>query len=230
MPLHPKALAAASYRQTSLAVDRRSVLKKFAAFFVTVSAFLLFANLASAQQGDAMFGFGTIIAPGAAACNATTGCPEKGGLYPNIGADVIFHQRIGFGFDVNWKGGQGAYGGTGGPPFRPILLDFNAVFQPRITKTVGLDLFGGIGWQDTRLYSGTYTCTITCTNYTSTNHFLIDVGAGIRYYVWGHVFVRPEVRYYNIMNNGLTNSSIGFSNNSIVRAGASIGYTIGGPE
>lgn len=194
------------------------------ALFATVLGFFLLVNFAAAQQGDAMFGFGSVLAPGAAACNGTTGCPEKGGLYPSVGADVIFHRRIGFGFDVNWKGGQGAYGGPGGIPFRPILVDFNGVFQPRITKTVGLDLFGGIGWQDTRFYSGSFTCNITCTNYTSSNHFLVDVGAGIRYYVWGHVFFRPEVRYYNIHNN-----TVDFTNGSIVRAGASIGYTIG-PE
>ena len=53
-------------------------------------------------------------------------------------------------------------------------------------------------------------------------HFLVDAGAGIRYYVWGHVFVRPEVHYYHIMNN-----SDFFSSGNIFRVGASIGYTIG---
>ena len=72
-------------------------------------------NLASAQQGDAMIGFGTLVAPGAAGCNAITfTCPEKGGLYMNLGADVILHRRIGFGFDATWKAGQGSYGGPGG--------------------------------------------------------------------------------------------------------------------
>ena len=189
----------------------------------TVLALLLLANLASAQQADAAFGFGTITSSGS--CNVATGtCPEKGGLYPAVSADVIFHRRIGFGFETAWRASQAAYGGAGGQPFRPILSNFNAVFQPRVTKKVGIDLVGGIGWQSTRFYVPFCTNGFTCNNFVSTHHFLVDVGGGIRYYAWGHLFVRPEFRYYNIQNN--TNE---FSSNNVVRVGASIGYTIG-PE
>lgn len=186
-----------------------------------VCGLFFLASLAQAQQADAMFGFGTVVAPGAAECNNNTGCPEKGGLYPNIGADVILHRRVGFGFDVSWKGSQGLYGGQ--VPYRPILLDFNGVYQPRLGKKAGLDLFGGIGWQSTRFYSGTYTCSyFQCTNFNSFHHFLVDLGGGIRYYAWRHVFVRPEVHYYWIDNN-----TDQFNGNNVVRVGASIGYTIG---
>jgi len=197
-------------------------LRKFA-FFLFAAAFFLLSNFASAQQADAMFGFGTVMSSGS--CDPNIGlCPEKGGLYPNVGADVIFHKRVGFGFDTAWRGGQGNYGGIG-LPYRPILFDFNAVYQPRLGKKAGLDLFGGVGWQSTRFYSANYTCNFfNCINYVSSNHFLVDVGAGIRYYVWGHVFVRPEVRYYKINNN-----TVDFTSGNVVRAGASIGYTIG-PE
>jgi hypothetical protein len=194
-------------------------LRKFA-FFATIFAFSLIASLASAQQGDAYFGFGTMTAPGAPSCNFTTGCPEKGGLYPNIGADVIFHRRMGIGFDVTWKGDQGSYAGI---PYRPILVDFNGVYQPRLGKKLGLDLTGGLGWQSTRFYASQYTCSFfSCINYTSSDHFLIDLGAGVRYYVWGHFFVRPEAHYYWVHNN--TND---FTGNSLFKVGASIGYTIG---
>src|SRR5579862_4840358 len=59
----------------------------------------MLANFASAQQADAMFGFGTLVSPGADACGFSSSaqnfvCPEKGGLYTNIGADVIFHRRL----------------------------------------------------------------------------------------------------------------------------------------
>jgi len=201
-------------------------LRKFA-FLATIFAFSLITNLASAQQGDALFGFGTITSPGAASCNAAFLCPEKGGLYPNISADVIFHRRVGFGFDAAWRGAQGAYGATGGQPYRPILFDFNAVYQPRLSKKVGLDLMAGIGLQTTRYYGYTPTsgCVYFGACYQSSNHFLVDVGGGIRYYVWGNVFIRPEAHYYKIFNN-----TVDFSSGNIVRVGASIGYTIGGPE
>lgn len=192
-----------------------------------VFSFVCIASLASAQQGDAYFGFGTLTSPGAPACNIAFLCPEKGGLYPNVGGDVIFHRRIGFGADVSWKGGQGAYGASGGQPFRPILVDFNGVYQPRLSKKAGLDLSAGIGFQSTRFYGyqPTTGCVYFGACYTSSNHFLVDLGGGVRYYVWGHVFVRPEVHYYKVFNN-----TVDFSSDNLVRLGASIGYTIGGPE
>jgi len=178
-----------------------------------------------------MLGFGTVMSPGASACAPANSsaygitCPEKGGVYPNISADVIFHRRIGFGFDAVWRGGQGNFAGLGAP-YRPILYDFNAVFQPKITKKVGLDLMGGIGWQSTRFYGyqPTFSCYALNACYNSNNHFLVDVGGGLRYYVWGHVFVRPEAHVYHILNN-----SDVFTSGNVVRVGASIGYTIG-PE
>jgi hypothetical protein len=201
-------------------------LRKFA-FLATVIAFFALPNLASAQQADAMLGFGTVMSPSSDPCtvSTTTGftyCPEKGGLYTNISADVIFHRRVGLGFDATWRASQQAYGGAGGQPFRPILFDINGVYQPRISKKVGLDLMGGIGWQSTRFYLPYCTNAFTCSNYNSSNHFLVDLGGGLRYYVWGHVFVRPEARFYHIMNN-----TADFTSGNILHVGASIGYTIG---
>jgi hypothetical protein len=198
------------------------------AFLAVVFACFLFTNVAFAQQGDAMIGFGTVMAPGNSGCtfNSSVGyatCPETGGLFTNVSADVIFHRRMGIGFDADWRTSQGAYGGSGGQPYRPILFDFNGVYQPRLSKKVGADLFAGIGWQSTRFYSGNYTCSfVSCINYSSSNHFLVDIGGGLRYYVWNHVFVRPEAHYYYIHNN-----DVDFSTNNILRVGASIGYTIG---
>jgi hypothetical protein len=201
-------------------------LRKFA-FLASIFAFFAFANLASAQQGDAMLGFGTIMSPGASSCTAGAAgqvtCPERGGLYMNLGADVIFHRRMGFGFDAAWRASQGDYGGLG-IPYKPLLFDFNGVYQPKLSKKAGLDLMAGLGWQSTRYYGlvNTFGCYQLGQCYQSSNHFLFDLGAGVRYYAWGHVFVRPEVRYYKIFNN-----SADFTSGNILRVGASIGYTIG---
>jgi hypothetical protein len=208
-----------------------------AAFLVTLIAPFVLCIFASAQQGDAYIGGGTMLSSSASAplipgtnCGLNSSgnavCPEKGGTYLNLGADVIFKRRIGAAFDINWKASQGAFGGPGGQPFRPLLFTFNGVFQPRLSKKTGLDLFGGIGWQSTRFYGyqPTSNCVYFGACYTSSNHFLVDVGAGLRYYVWGHVFVRPEVRVFHILNNGDN-----FTSDNVFRVGASIGYTIG-PE
>ncbi len=201
------------------------------ALLASVLSLLLLANVASAQQADAMLGFGTIMATSSSssACpifSITCVGPEKGGLYPTISADVIFHKRIGFNFEASWRGKQGLDTFNGGQYYRPILFDFNGMYQPRLGKKAGLDLMGGIGWQSTRFYAynNTSNCVVFGSCYTSNNHFLVHVGGGIRYYVWGHVFVRPEAHLYHILNN-----SDVFTNNNVVRVGASIGYTIG-PE
>jgi hypothetical protein len=192
-------------------------------------AVLFFARLGFAQQGDAMFGGGTLLSSSQTGCSllVLSNCflSEKGGFYPSVSADVIFRKRIGFNFETAWRGSEGSYYGQ---PYRPIITDFNAMYQPKLGKKTGLDLMGGIGLQSTRFYG--YTNTTSCIYYgacyTSNHNFLVDVGGGIRYYVWGHFFVRPEAHYYYIVNN----TDI-FSSNNVFRVGASIGYTIGGgPE
>lgn len=194
----------------------------------SVLSLLLLASFASAQQADAMLGFGTIMATGTntSSCSVfSSAClGEKGGLYPTISGDVIFHKRVGFNFEASWRGKQGLDLANGGQYYRPILFDFNGVYQPRLGKKAGLDLMGGVGWQSTRFYAynNSSNCVVFGSCYTSNNHFLVHVGGGIRYYVWGHVFVRPEAHFYHILNN-----SDVFINNNVVRVGASIGYTIG---
>ncbi len=203
------------------------------AFLAAISALFVFPNLASAQQADAMFGFGTLLAAGS---GNTTSCvtfssscvgPEKGGLFTTISGDVIFHKRIGFNFEANWRTKQGLDLANGGQLYRPIIFDFNGVYQPRLSKKVGADLMAGIGWQTTRFYEYTYTsnCLVFGSCYVSNNHFLVHFGGGVRYYVWNSLFIRPEAHFYHILNN-----SDVFTNGNVVRVGATIGYTIGGPE
>jgi len=193
---------------------------------MTVFAFLPLANVASAQQADAMIGFGTITAPSTnSTCSVfsqTCVGAEKGGLFTTISGDVIFHRRIGFNFEANWRTKQGL--DNFGQFYRPILFDFNGDFQPRFGKKIGADLLGGIGWQDTRFYAfnNSFSCTQLGACYTSDNHFLVHFGGGLRYYVYGHAFVRPEVHFYHILNNTDV-----FTNSNVIRVGASIGYTIG---
>ena len=216
-------------------------MRKFA-FLGTLIAFFVLCSFASAQQGDAYIGGGTMLSssvsssiaapPSNCGVNSQGGalCPEKGGTYLNLGADVIFKRRIGAAFDVNWKAGQASLGGPGGQPYRPLLFTFNGVFQPRLGKKAGLDLFGGIGWQSTRSYGyqATTDCVYFSKCYTSSNHFLVDIGGGIRYYVLGHMFIRPEVRLFHILNNTYANQRVfGFTSDNVFRVGASIGYTIG---
>jgi opacity protein-like surface antigen len=189
---------------------------------------LFLAQFASAQQADIMFGGGTLLS--STPNNGGFPPAERGGTYLNIDGNVVgFKHRLGFNIGTSWRASQGVYAGQQGINYRPILTDFNALFQPKLGKKFGADLFGGIGIASTRFYyQQIISCNIGgCINYNSQNHFMEDVGAGLRYYVWHHVFVRPEVHYYHIQNNTDQTNQYGFNSNNVVRVGASIGYTIG---
>jgi len=85
----------------------------------------------------------------------------------------------------------------------------------------------GIGSADMRFYTPGPSVQ-GYANYASTDHFMEHLGGGIRYYVWNHVFVRPEIHYYHIQNNNNIDNNGYFSSNSVFRISASIGYTFGG--
>src|ERR1700733_2369176 len=188
-----------------------------------ICALLFFAQFASAQQGDVFIGGGTLLSSSSSNGSFPS---EKGGLYLNLGGDVVFFKHVGVNVETAWKATQGVYV-SGSENYRPILTDFNLLYQPHLGKKLGADLMAGIGAADTRFYAPGPSCS-GCVNYLSTDHFMEHLGAGIRYYVWHHVFVRPEVHYYHIQNNNSLTNNGAFNSNNVVRVGASIGYTIGG--
>ena len=201
------------------------------AFLATVFACLSFAQFASAQfasdqQGDLFIGGGTLLS----SSSSNSGLPaEKGGTYLNLGGDVVFFRHhLGFNVETAWRATQGTYQAEE-INYRPILTDFNALYQPHLGKKLGLDLMGGIGAADTRFYAPGPSVPGEA-NYESTDHFMEHLGGGVRYYVWHHVFIRPEIHYYHIQNNNnnLSDNGFNFNSNNVFRVGASIGFTLGG--
>jgi hypothetical protein len=198
-------------------------LRKFALLF-SACAFLLFASLASAQQTDLLAG-ASILESLASSSDVVTFQPptEKGGIYPSLGVDVVtFKHRLGLNVETSWRYNRSGY--VGYENYRPIFTDVNVLFQPRLTKKFGLDFLGGVGIASTRFELLNSCSSPGCINYTSSNHFMEDFGAGLRYYFWHHlphVFVRPEAHYYHIQNNQ------GFNSDNVFRVGASLGYTFG---
>jgi len=179
---------------------------------------------AQAQEFDAAFGFGTVVAP-AASNNFNGSFPTlSGGLYPSFSGNVLLKHHIGFGGNVAWRASRATYGGGSSnfgfiQPYRPIFYDFNAVYGGRFAKMFGGDVMAGIGGEDLRFYTPYTVCNFSCTNYQSSNHFAGHVGADLRYYFWGHAFIRPEAHYYFIHNN------VEFNNVNVSRYAVSIGYS-----
>jgi outer membrane protein with beta-barrel domain len=185
---------------------------------------MAFVATAQAQQFDAALGFGTVKAP-AASNNGTNSFPSlSGGLYTTFSGDILFWHHLGFGGEVSPRWSQSTYGGVVNnfgivQKYRPIFYDFNAVYGRNFQKKFGADVMAGIGGEDLRFYQPVYTCNLTCTNYVSSNHFAGHIGADLRFYFWGHAFIRPEAHYYIVHNNQE------FNNVSPSRFTISIGYS-----
>jgi len=185
---------------------------------------LTIASSLQAQEFDGAFGFGTVKAPSASTNSSGISFPSlSGGLYPSFSGMFRLKHHIGFGGEVAWRARQAIYG-TGAfgniEPYRPIFYDFNAVYG-RTWKKVGADAMAGIGGEDLRFYTPFFNCNgfTGCTNYQSSNHFAFHLGGDIRYYFWGHAFIRPEAHYYIVHNN------VEFNNVNVSRFGVSIGYS-----
>lgn len=186
------------------------------------------AVMAHAQQVDVAFAGGSLSSPG----NSSSGGflpAEGGGAFVGFNGDVLFKPlfggNLGVQAELNWKGSQGLYGGQ--IPYRPLFYDFNAMYARRFNKHFGAEALAGIGGESIRFYSNSYNnCDFygDCTNYESSNHFVGDFGAGVRFYPYGNFFVRPEVRLYLINNN------VEFSSSHPLLYGVSIGYAFGGSK
>lgn len=193
---------------------------------ISVAAFFVFACLsgtANAQyenhKGDLAIGFGSVLSTSSANASGNY-APQSmgGGFYPTFSANFLLRHSLGVSGELSWRGGRNLYEGY--EPFRPLFYDINALYAPRFGKHLGAEVMAGIGAASTRFYSGQYNCNfVTCTDYVSTTHFMGHIGGGIKLYVHGNFFVRPEVHWYLIHNNNE------FSSGSAERVGASIGYT-----
>lgn len=187
----------------------------------------LFAVSAQAQEFHGAFGFGTVKAPGVSTDSNGNVFPSvSGGLYPSFSGIFILKHHIGFGGEVSWRAHRAIYAQSSGnslfeAPYRPIFYDFNAVYGTKFGKKFGGDVMAGIGGEDLRFYTPYFTCSAFsgCTNYQSSNHFAGHFGADIRYYFWGHAFIRPEAHYYVIRNN------VEFNGANVARFAVSIGYS-----
>jgi hypothetical protein len=195
------------------------------ALLASACTLLFVATIATAQQVDLTVGGSTVWSPSPNPNLVNFQPPAlKNGTYASIGGDFIGFRgrRLGLNFETAWRYKQATYPFTG-ETYRPFFSDVDALYQSRIGKKLRLDLMAGIGIATTRFnVPPALSCSTAaggCINYTNSNHFMEDLGVGVRYYFWRRFFVRPEVRYYHIENN------IEFNSSNVFRGGASIGYT-----
>jgi hypothetical protein len=186
---------------------------------MVLAACFLVGGTLHAQQFDVAFGVGTLTAPSASSANGNHAPVSlTGGAYPVFSADLLLKKQFGVSGELAWRGSQNLYGGF--QPYRPLFYDFNGIYAPKLGKHAAAEMMAGIGWESLRFYQGFTTCgAISCTDFVSSNHFMGHVGGGLRYYFYGHFFVRPEAHLYMIHNNEE------FSSGRAARFGVSLGYT-----
>lgn len=193
---------------------------------------ILFAALVHAQETDIAVGAGTLFSTYNRTSSQVYAPPgEKSGLYPSISYlrtlesrfsfqdRLSFENHIGFDAEVAVLFRRGLYNGV--QEYRPVLYDFNAVLQGRFNKSTVGDFMIGAGGERLLFYRQTGACSSPtgCQFLFNSSHFLIDVGADVRYTAWKHMFIRPEAHYYRIINN------YQFHSGNVLRLGASIGWT-----
>jgi hypothetical protein len=190
---------------------------------ILAAAIFLSGSGVFAQQLDMAFGVNALTSPAASlSTSGNTLASIGGGSYVGFSGDYLFlfNRQFGVGSEVFWRASRANYGGS--QPYRPLFYDFNAVWAPRLGQRVSAELMAGIGAESLRFYTPFQTCSfVSCTNYVSSNHFMGDFGGGLRFYVHGGLFLRPEAKLYLVRNNQE------FSSNHATRYGLSIGYSFG---
>jgi len=156
--------------------------------------------------------------------------PTIGGAFGVFGVDYMFKPHFGVNGEYAFRFAQAPYLPNAGLNMRPGFYDFNAVYEPisgsdaRIVPV----LEGGIGGAQLTLYF-TQQCSITGINCTSSspagfnaNHFQVHAAAGVKLYVKGNLFIKPQFDFHYV-----TNLTQQFGRNWVPQFTVSFGYTFG---
>lgn len=189
-------------------------------WLASVWTLLVYPNFARAQQidiavsGSTLYSFRPLNASQAFQPPA-----EKGGVYPGANALVVFSNHFGFDVEGSFRYHKAIYNDY--QTYRPVLYDFNGVYQAPVSRKFNAEFMAGIGGERLLFYNEFFSCqpvNTPCAAHISSNHFMEHIGVGVRYSFWRHFFIRPEAHYYLINNN------YQFHSDSVFRVGASIGY------
>lgn len=192
---------------------------------ICACAVVVCGNFAIAQQIDLAVGGSTLFSSKPTSASLAFPPPaEKGGVYPGASVDFIRKDRFGLNAEFAYRYKEGLYNGY--QRLRPLLYDVNGVFAPQIDDRTRAELMAGFGGQSLVFYNRFAPCSPiysgVCPTSISSTHFLLHLGAGVRYYFWRRFFARPEAHYYYIVEN-----TDQFHSGNVLRLGASIGYSFG---
>ena len=206
---------------------------KYSTRAFAVLAILLFGSLhmAKAQSASVYFGLGTARDSSNGQPIDTFGdgtlfsTPRMGGLFETIGGDVMFKPSFGVGFETSFQS-QRNYAGLN---YRPLFYDVNAIYAPVIgQRKIVPEFQAGLGAVNLRFYENQSYCDsfggCSSQNYylESSNHFQLHLAGGVRFYVKGGIFVKPQVDVHWV------NNFFQFGSSWVPQYSMAIGYTFGG--
>ena len=172
------------------------------------AAVAAFSNFAQAQKVDLAFGISTVDAPGASSASGESPAPcrSPAAPIPALAATCSSGTISVSAAKSTGRQHQGNYGGDPTLPFRPIFLDFNAVYAPKLASHTYLELIGGIGALDTRYLLFSNAAMATTPTTASDKHFMGDFGAGTQVLSQGRL-LRPS-RGANSISSTTTCTSV----------------------
>lgn len=152
--------------------------------------------------------------------------PTLGGPFITLGGDVMVRPKLGVGAEFSFRASQGPYAGLN---YRPLFYDFNAIYQPlgNTSSRIVPELQGGLGGVDLKFYYSQSSCdqfggcSTSNSFIESSHHFQLHFGGGVRLYVKGGIFVKPQVDVHWV------NNFFQFGSNWAPEYSAAIGYTFG---
>ena len=204
---------------------------------------LLSVNGAHAQRVSAYFGLGSAKDRAGTTSNGTNTCPTGqlfdglicepgptiGGLFGTFGVDVRFKRHLGISAEYAFHFKQVPFLPLDSLNMRPAFYDVNVMWMRVAGKRIAPLLEGGAGGARLGLSSTSTTPITGITNLSSfpagstPNHAQLHFGAGLKFYVKGNIFVKPQFDLHYVFN--LRDQ---FGRNLVLQYSGSVGYTFGG--
>ena len=204
---------------------------------------LVSAGGAHAQRVSAYFGLGGAKDRAGTTSNGTNTCPTGqlfdglicepgptiGGLFGTFGVDVRFKRHLGINAEYAFHFKQVPFLPLDSLNMRPAFYDVNVMWMRVAGKRIAPLLEGGAGGARLGLRSTSTTPITGITNISSfpagsrPNHAQLHFGAGLKFYVKGNLFVKPQFDLHYVFN--FTDQ---FGRNLVPQYSGSVGYTFGG--
>lgn len=153
--------------------------------------------------------------------------PTMHGLFGEMGVDFMFRRKLGVNAEYAWRFSRATFLANDSLDFRPSFYDLNAVWQPFGSRVASV-LEGGVGIAKISLYStGTPATGVTDRSSfpagSNTNHFQLHGAAGLKVYLRGNLFVKPEFDLHYV-----TKFTDQFGRKLVVGYMVQVGYSFGG--